>query len=138
MEKGSLSIDQIILIVIGMIVLVLAIVLVTNMLKNVEPINDNAKLYSECSTWRLHGYSTETFKLGDYPALFQTYGSNCLDKGKLKPDCEGDNNPKIEPLARSAKNFCTMKRTCTESDCGTCPTDHPCQPNDDNQCECQK
>lgn len=140
MEKGSLSIEQIIIIVICLLVLILSIIFLTRM---TGPAGNTtittAELYSECSNWRLFGNSEATFTKAAYPALWRTYVRTSQVPTATNKNPEPTDEEKKQGYSM-AKSFCTMGPDCTRKDaCGAdgC-TSGTCQLKDDSSgCECK-
>jgi hypothetical protein len=70
-----------------------------------------ADIYGECMKWQRFSYSDDVniFTPAAYPALWQTYGSDCFDKGKFSDTkCDA---AAVKTKAASAKNFCTNEKS---------------------------
>lgn len=114
-----LSVETVIVIVVCLLVLILSTMYVMGMVGTAS--NDTSTtedIYSECMQWQRFGYSDDTnlvFTQKNYPALWQTYLSECIDpKTKaIAAACDlgtDAGKKKISSLIQNAKNFCTNEK----------------------------
>jgi hypothetical protein len=125
MGRGMLSVETIIIIVMCLLVLIVSTLYLMGI---VGPAANNtgttADIYGECMKWQRFSYSDDTtlfFTKSNYPTLWQTYLSSCLnDKKELDSSkCDGD---KVKGFVTQAKNFCTNEKS-TETTSSDSPQD---------------
>jgi hypothetical protein len=111
MGRGMLSVETIIIIVMCLLVLILSAMYVLGVVgPGANTTQTTANIYSECMNWQRFGYIDTVFTQKDYPALWQTYLSGCLND-KKEVDSKKCDDKALQNKIASAKGFCTNEKT---------------------------